>query len=93
MMIACGTNEYLCSDGSCTFATRCDGYNDCADGSDENGCSAAQIQMNPGYVNPNVQRPSGARKHMVSVLLVVGSLMTIILGLMYNKSFYTQKHK
>ena len=36
----CDKDEYACDDGSCIYhEEKCDGYNDCDDGSDESNCN------------------------------------------------------
>ena len=37
----CAADEYECSDGSCIYDYwQCDGWNDCSDGGDEQGCKS-----------------------------------------------------
>ena len=55
--VGCSTGEYLCDDGKCRMGSRCNGINDCDDGSDESSCSNAVLQLSPGFVNNALTRP------------------------------------
>lgn len=56
-LVVCSTGEYLCDDGTCRMGSRCNGINDCDDGSDESSCSSNVLKMSQGYVNNALTRP------------------------------------
>lgn len=52
----------MCNDGMCRMGSRCNGINDCDDGSDEDSCSPSVLSMSQGYVNNDLTRPGGSEE-------------------------------
>lgn len=82
----CSTGEYLCDDGTCRMGSRCNGINDCDDGSDESSCSSNVLKMSQGYVNNALTRPDtsaegeGGAMSYGGSLLLVAALVTAVLA-------------
>ncbi|XP_056022086.1 uncharacterized protein LOC125650831 [Ostrea edulis] len=73
----CSQGEYLCDDGTCRMGSRCNGINDCDDGSDEGSCSASVLRMSQGYVNNDLTRPGNSEEEESAAVYNRGSLVLI----------------
>jgi hypothetical protein len=52
----------VCNDGKCKMGERCNGINDCDDGSDEDSCSQSVLKMSLGFVNNDLTRPGNTEE-------------------------------
>ena len=69
LMTACNATEFTCTDGSCVrMANRCDGKVECADGTDETGCTI--VVPDVGYNKLLVPPPRKEEEKLQVKLLV-----------------------